>query len=518
MLNRRGGARPLLEFAKMTDNESMNSTIPLYTAQQVRTLDRAAIDEAGIQGHVLMARAGQAVWDFLHRHWPDARSIVVACGTGNNGGDGYVVARLAQESGCPSRVIQLGDAGRLTGDALRARNDWLAAGGEEHGYDKKSLTRADVIVDALLGTGLERPLEGEWRDLVEAINQAPTPVLAIDIPSGLHADSGAVLGACVRACHTVTFIGRKQGLYTGDGPQYAGTVTFTDLHVPASVYQQATPAARLLTEPPLGRLARPRTRTAHKGDHGHLLVIGGEAGMTGAVQLAGMAALRVGTGLVSIATRPEHAAMIAAVSPELMSHGVAGARELAALLKRADIVIVGPGLGQSRWARELFAAVLDTDLPLVVDADALNLLAREPESRDNWVLTPHPGEAGRLLKQSTRDVQADRFAAASALAGDYGGTVVLKGAGSLVCSAGEPVTVCALGNPGMATAGMGDVLSGVIAGLAAQGLGLRQATLAGVCVHGIAGDRAALAGERGMTARDVINELRAVMEAEGESR
>ncbi len=501
----------------MIDNDSMNSTIPLYTAHQVRELDRAAIDGAGIPGHALMQSAGEAVWEFLRRHWPDARSIVVACGTGNNGGDGYVVARLAQESGCQSRVIQLGDAGRMTGDALSARNDWLAAGGEEHSFDEKSLARADVIVDALLGTGLERPLEGEWRAVVEAINGASTPVLAIDIPTGLHSDSGTALGASIKACHTVTFIGRKQGLYTGDGPEYAGKVNFNDLNIPASVYPQVVPAAQLLSEPPLGRLARPRSRTAHKGHNGHVLVVGGAPGMTGAVQLAGMAALRVGTGLVSLATRPEHAAMIAAASPELMSHGVAEAGQLAPLLKRASIVVVGPGLGQSRWARGLLAAVLDTDLPLIVDADALNLLAREPETRDNWVLTPHPGEAGRLLKISARDIQIDRFAAASALATSYGGTAVLKGAGSLVARTATPVTVCAVGNPGMATAGMGDVLSGVIAGLAAQGLGLWQAAAAGVCVHGFAGDRAALTGERGLTARDVINELRAVMEAKGET-
>jgi NAD(P)H-hydrate epimerase len=501
----------------MIDNDSMNSTIPLYTAHQVRELDRVAIDEAGIPGHTLMQNAGEAVWDFLRRHWPDARSIVVACGTGKNGGDGYVVARLAQEAGCQSRVIQLGDGGRMTGDALSARNDWLAAGGEEHSYDEKYLARADVIVDALLGTGLERPLEGGWRAVVEAINGVSTPVLAIDIPTGLHGDSGTVLGASIRACHTVTFIGRKQGLYTGDGPEYAGKVAFNDLHIPEPVYREVVPAARLLSEPPLGRLALPRARTAHKGHNGHVLVIGGAPGMTGAVQLAGMAALRVGTGLVSLATRPEHAAMIAAASPELMSHGVAEAGQLAALLKRATIVVVGPGLGQSHWAREMLAAVLDTDLPLIVDADALNLLAREPETRDNWVLTPHPGEAGRLLKISARDVQVDRFAAASTLAANYGGTVVLKGAGSLVARTADPLMVCAVGNPGMATAGMGDVLSGVIAGLAAQGLGLRQAALAGVCVHGLAGDRAALAGERGLTARDVIDELRTVMEAEGET-
>ena len=235
--------------------------------------------------------------------------------------------------------------------------------------------------------------------------------------------------------------------------------------------------------------------------------------MNGALRLAGEAALRTGAGLVSLATRAEHAAAIAAACPELMSHGVGSARDLSRLLARATVVAVGPGLGRSRWAQDLLAAVLESSLPLVADADALNLLSREPLRRNDWVLTPHPGEAGRLLNQETAVVQGNRYAAVRALAETYGGVAVLKGAGTLVYHAGTPVAVCAAGNPGMATGGMGDVLSGVIAGLIAQGLEPPQAAMAGVCLHARAGDRAAGNGERGMTARDVIGELRAVMNA-----
>jgi hydroxyethylthiazole kinase-like uncharacterized protein yjeF len=491
----------------------MTTTQPLYTAAQVRELDRIAIDEVGIPGYTLMSRAGAAAWEALRRDWPEARRIVVVCGTGNNGGDGYVLARLAREAHCRVTVLQLGDAGRIGGAALTAREAYVAAGGAVSAAEPARLAEAEVIVDALLGTGLERPLEGEWRATVEALNGAAAPVLAIDIPSGLHADTGAVLGAAVKADRTVTFIGRKQGLYTGDAADFTGAVAFSDLAVPASVYQRIPPPARLVTAPLLGKLARPRPRTAHKGAHGHVLVIGGDHGMTGAVRLAGEAALRVGAGLVSLATRVEHAAALSAACPELMSHGVGSARELFPLLARATVVAAGPGLGRSPWARSLLAAALESSLPLLVDADALNLLSREPLRRDDWVLTPHPGEAGRLLKLETAAVQQNRYAAVHALGDAYGGVVVLKGAGTLVYRAGAPIDVCAAGNPGMAAGGMGDVLSGVIAGLIAQGLDLARAATAGVCLHAMAGDRAAGTGERGMTARDVIGELRAVLNA-----
>jgi hydroxyethylthiazole kinase-like uncharacterized protein yjeF len=491
----------------------MTTTLPLYTAEQMRELDRTAIEEAGIPGYTLMSRAGAAAWEALRGDWPDARRIIVVCGTGNNGGDGYVLARLALQANCHVAVLQAGEAARIGGDALTARDAYLAAGGEVHAGELAGLPEAEVIVDALFGTGLARALEGEWLATVEAINRAAVPVLAIDIPSGLHANTGAVLGAAVKANRTVTFIGRKQGLYTGQAAEFTGEITFSDLGVPAGTCRQPAASACLLTAPPLGVLATPRPRAAHKGANGHVLVIGGDHGMNGALRLAGEAALRTGAGLVSLATRTGHAAAIAAACPELMSHGVDSSRELFPLLARATVVAIGPGLGRSRWARALLAAVLESSLPLVVDADALNLLSREPLRRNDWVLTPHPGEAGRLLKQETARVQENRFAAVRALAETYGGVAVLKGAGTLVHHHGTPVAVCAAGNPGMAAGGMGDVLSGVIAGLIAQGLEPSQASLAGVCLHALAGDRAAVNGERGMTARDVIGELRAVMNA-----
>jgi NAD(P)H-hydrate epimerase len=499
----------------MTNDTSSAGPRPLYSAAQVRALDRAAIESAGIPGYTLMSRAGESCWSCLRDSWPAARSIAVLCGTGNNGGDGFVVGRLALAAGWQVAVLQLGAADRVRGDAQLAREAFIAAGGTVAPFTPAALDAADVIVDALLGTGLRQPPQGEWRAAIEAINQARAPVLAVDIPSGLQADTGAVAGVAVRAACTVTFIGRKAGLYTGQGPDYAGTVIFADLEVPRTVYQQVAPMAELQAWPLPGVLDRRRARTAHKGQHGHVLVIGGDHGMPGAVRLAGEAALRSGAGLVTLATRPEHAALLAAACPELMSHAVTRARDLQPLLRRATVVVIGPGLGRSAWAQALLAVVLEARQPQVIDADALNLLAAAPCPADHRVLTPHPGEAARLLDLSVAAVQADRLRAAQTMAERYGGSVVLKGAGSVVSRATCLPVVCAGGNPGMATAGMGDVLSGVIAGLLAQGLEPPVAAVAGACLHGSAGDRAAAAGERGMSARDVIAELRGVLNHAG---
>ena len=499
----------------MTNDTSISGPRPLYNAAQVRELDRTAIEAVGIPGYTLMTRAGERCWDCLRAGWPTVRVIAVVCGTGNNGGDGFVIARLALAAGLKVVVLQLGAADRIRGDALLAREAYVAAGGVIAAFTPGALEGADVIVDALLGTGLGRPPEGEWRAAIEAINQTPAAVLAVDIPSGLQADTGAVAGVAVRADRTVTFIGRKAGLYTGQGPDYAGEVVFSDLELPREVYQRAAPMAQLQTWPLPGVLERPRFRTAHKGQHGHVLVIGGDYGMAGAVRLAGESALRTGAGLVTLATRPEHAAVLAAACPELMSHGVTGVLDLKPLLRRATVIVIGPGLGQSSWAQSLLAAVLEAGQPRVIDADALNLLAGEPVRADQQVLTPHPGEAGRLLGTTAAAVQADRFTAAQEISERYGGTVVLKGAGTVITAAGQSPTVCAGGNPGMATAGMGDVLSGVLAGLLGQGLEPAVAAVTGVCLHGCAGDRAAVPGERGMTARDVIAELRAVLNTAG---
>lgn len=480
----------------------------LYRAAQVRELDRIAIQTFGIPGLTLMERAGRATFAALRRRWPEARRLAVLCGTGNNGGDGFVVARLAHEAGLVVEVLQVGDAARLAGDALAAAEALRAAGVEPRNFGPGRFPEADVVVDALFGTGLEREVTGVWREAVGAINASGAGVVAVDIPSGLHADTGAVLGAAVRAQVTVTFIGLKQGLFTAMGPDHCGTVLFDDLQVPPGVYASVTPAARRIRPEDLAVRLAPRPRGAHKGDHGHVLVVGGERGMAGAARMAGEAAARVGSGLVTVATRPEQAAVLAGVRPELMCHGVEGPRDLLPLLRRATVVAIGPGLGRSRWAQGLFTAVLDTKLPLVVDADALNLLAAEPVARGNWVLTPHPGEAARLLGSASQAVQADRFSAVAQLAQRYRAVAVLKGAGTLVQAEDGAVWLCDRGNPGMATGGMGDVLTGVIAGLAGQGLPLAEAAWAGVHLHAVAGDAAARDGERGMLALDLMPHLR----------
>lgn len=488
----------------------ISTSCNLYRAAQVRELDRISVEECHIPGSELMARAGQAVFDVLCARWPQARGITVVCGTGNNAGDGFVLARLAAQAGMKANVLQVGDVAQIKGDALDARQALLSSGVDISAFTPAALQAADVIVDALFGTGLDREVEADWRAALEAINAAHKPVLSLDIPSGLHADTGRILGAAVRADVTVSFIALKQGMFTAHGPDCCGSIVLHDLDLPPPVFERISPAAVKLQSSNLPQLGT-RLRNTHKGDYGRVLVIGGDHGMPGAVRLAAEAAARVGAGLVSIATRRAHAAVLSTQRPELLCYGVEQSAELRPLLSAAQVIVIGPGLGQSAWARELLSAILETTLPCVVDADALNLLAAQPVARDSWVLTPHPGEAARLLGGGATDIQADRFRAAQELQLRYGGVCVLKGAGTLVASGDGPVGVCTAGNPGMASAGMGDVLSGVIAGLLAQGLALRDAARLGVWLHAEAGDSAAHAGMRGLLAGDLMPHLRTLV-------
>jgi ADP-dependent NAD(P)H-hydrate dehydratase / NAD(P)H-hydrate epimerase len=481
----------------------------LWTAAQVRELDRRAIEIHGIPGRDLMERAGAAALDALRQRWPASRALTVVCGAGNNGGDGYVVARLARRAGFSIRALAVVGPQRLRGDAALACADFQRAGGEIVEWDGAGDPGGDgPIVDALLGTGLDRDLAGVFHAAVESVNAAGRPVMALDVPSGLHADHGRVMGTAIRADLTVCFIGLKLGLFTGRGPAFAGAVEFAHLGVPAALDDGLVPAARRLETSVLGDWLPPRPRDAHKGRFGHVLVVGGDKGMGGAVRLAGEAALRAGAGLVSVATRPEHVGALLTARPELMCHGVAGRGDLDGLLARATVVAAGPGLGRSDWAAELLDAVHESGLPCVLDADALNLLSAHPRRSDRWILTPHPGEAGRLLGTDAATVEADRPAAAHALRARYGGVVVLKGAGTLVCGAGPSLWLCDRGNPGMASAGVGDVLTGIVAGLAAQIGDLERAACAGVLVHALAGDDAATRGERGLVASDLLAALR----------
>lgn len=481
----------------------------LYTAAQVRALDLRAIEQFGLPGYELMTRAGHATLNALRRRWPDARSVVVCCGPGNNGGDGYVVARIARAQGLRVHAIALVDPSRLQGDARRACDEFVASGGDCEAWQPRLLAQGDVIVDALFGTGLARDVSGTAAECIAAINAAGRPVVAVDIPSGLQSDTGHVLGAAVRADLTVSFIGRKVGCHLAAGPDYTGDIIFDDLGVPLATYDDEVPVLRLLDAAVVNAALPKRARTSHKGRHGHVLVIGGAEGMGGAVRLAGEAALRTGAGLVTVAAHPHSLAALNA-RPELMSVAIGSATDLEHALERATVVALGPGLGQSPWSMEVFRVALAAAKPMVVDADALNLLAAEPQRRDDWVLTPHPGEAARLLVSTSTGIQDDRRAAAAELQSRCGGTVVLKGAGSIVQCVDGGGWLCDRGNPGMAAAGMGDVLTGVIAGIAAQCGDLALAARAGVWVHATAGDRAAAsAGERGLLASDVIDQLRA---------
>ncbi len=486
----------------------------LYTAAQVRAMDRALMDR-GIPGIELMNRAGRAAFTEAMRRWPDADRITVLCGTGNNGGDGFVFARLAREAGCAVRVLLVGEAERIRDDARLAWEAMDAAGITAEPF-AGDLGAADLLVDGLFGTGLDRDVAGPYRAAIDALNEHEAPLLALDLPSGLHADSGAVLGAAVKATVTVTFVALKRGLFTAEGPDHCGEVILDDLGAPAGFFADHPPATRLLRFPPAS-LPR-RRRNSHKGEFGHVLVVGGDAGMPGAARLAAEAALRSGAGLVSVATHPAHAPFLNLGRPELMVHPLEERGDLVELLSRATVVAVGPGLGRGVWGRAAIRALAGWQGPLVVDADALGHLEAlmsvgDPEWR---VFTPHPGEAARLLGTTAREVQRDRFRALEALTALAPGHWLLKGCGTLIASPGTPVRVCADGNPGMAGGGVGDVLTGLTAGLLAQaassGWAPAQVVDLAVAVHARAGDHAAReGGERGLAAADLFPRIRRLL-------
>jgi len=488
----------------------------LYTAEQTRQLDRRAIEVFGIPGIRLMSRAGRAAFELLLELWPQPPQLHIYCGTGNNGGDGFVVASLARARGIPVRVCQVGDAAKIGGDAALARQQASADGVEMLPFDPSQTPAEGVVVDALLGTGLSGDVRGDYAVAIDFLNSLQLPVLAIDTPSGLCSDSGRVLGSAVRADATISFIGAKRGLFTGAAPALTGPVHLDTLEVPAAVYEGVPADCFMLDLEELLLRLPPLNRDAHKGQFGHALVIGGNYGMAGAALMAAEAAARCGAGLVSAATRAEHVAAFVARRPEIMTHAVAGANDMDALLHRVDAIAVGPGLGRDPWAEQMLYRADARAVPTVLDADGLNLLAAgrvlEHTPVDKRILTPHPGEAARLLQCDTAEVQADRFAAVRELQRRYGGAVLLKGVGTLVCG-GDTVYLCPYGNPGMASGGMGDVLSGVLVALLAQGLSPLDAACLGACLHSRAADLAAARGARGMLASDLMPHLRKLLDS-----
>ena len=477
----------------------------LFTAHQIRLMDQMLINEYGIPGLTLMSRAADASVDLLRKRYPLARRVIVFCGTGNNAGDGYLVAAKLQDRAVDVLVVQVGDPQKLGEDASTARDrcaqqavpimDWDAFQGDGAG-------QADVLVDALLGLGTTGPAREPFAQAIEWLNTQQAPVIALDVPSGLHPDFGVAEGAVVHASHTVTFIALKLGLAAEQGPDFSGEVCVAPLGAPDAFFDQFEGKGVDVIEP---LALPPRSRAAHKGHFGHVLVVAGGEGMAGAGLLAASAALRTGAGLVTLATHPSHAPSLAAYQPELMIQGVSDADALTSLLERATVVAVGPGLGQSQWSEGLLNRVMDSALPMVMDADALNMLAERPSKLPNAILTPHPKEAARMLGAEV--VRPDRLEVLHMLQDRYQSVVVLKGAATLVHD-GKRALINGTGSPAMATAGMGDALTGCIAGLVAQGLDLGHAAAQGVAHHGRAGEWAAAdLGEVAVIASDVIARL-----------
>lgn len=511
----------------------------LYTSEQVRLLDSIAISQFGHTGFELMHVAADSAMKAALARWPDTDFVRVFAGSGNNAGDGFLCAMLAFEAGLACEVLLVGDPAKLSEDAKSAYaqavkaevpmvpfSEYIAADSPEYGHC--------IEVDALLGIGLDRKVSGDYARAIEGINASAHPVVAIDIPSGLCANTGMPLPKAVVADLTVTFIAMKQGLLTGQGRDHCGEIEFSDLGLPTQVYQCTDAPKAFVSRIDTSLLPKnlaPRKPSSHKGSNGHVVVVGGDTDYGGAIILSAQAAFRGGAGLVSVVSRSCHRPAALARCPELMwlgtedlqQHGAAGENQLdaklSALLSRATAVVLGPGLGRNKWSHTLFNQVISSckakRTPLVIDADGLywlgDRLSGGGTSTSNWLLTPHPGEAAALLNISIQQVQQNRFAAVQQLSQLVGGSCLLKGSGSLISHGSAPhkIQLCSEGNPGMGTGGMGDLLAGLIGALIGQGLSLETALSCGVCVHGEAGDMAASdAGERGLLASDLLPYIR----------
>ncbi|WP_420066054.1 bifunctional ADP-dependent NAD(P)H-hydrate dehydratase/NAD(P)H-hydrate epimerase [Pectobacterium colocasium] len=495
----------------MTENiRKREDALPdsVFYAEWVRREEARAARESGFSLWELMLRAGEAAFQVARECYPSARRWRVLAGHGNNGGDGYVVASLALAAGIDVDVVACTSDKPLPDEARLARQRWLEQGGCVQDVNTQDAGTPwpegiDLIVDGLLGTGFSAAPRAPYAALMTQANIYPAPIVSLDIPSGLHAETGACAGVAICAAQTVTFIALKLGLLTGRAREQVGTLHYHSLGLQPWLDDQIAPIRRL-TAAHLAEWLSPRPAGQHKGDNGRLLVVGGNAGFGGAVLMAADAALHSGAGLVRVLTHKQYQSTFLIARPELMVQEMT-TDTLRQGLEWADVVVIGPGLGQDEWGKNALRLAENCNKPMLWDADALNLLAINPHKRQNRVLTPHPGEAARLLNCRISDIESDRLLAATRLAKRYGGVVVLKGAGTLIVSERDEVAIADVGNPGMATGGMGDVLSGIVGGLLAQKLSLYDAACAGSVVHGAAADGlAARRGTRGMLATDLL--------------
>jgi hydroxyethylthiazole kinase-like uncharacterized protein yjeF len=482
---------------------------PLYTVDGIRALEAAAVMRD--RQIPLMARAGLAAAKLARALLGGAKSnVLVLAGAGNNGGDALEVATHLKRRARRVDVVFTGDTGKLPHDAGQALAKWQAAGGRLLAAIPAN-PRYDLVVDGLFGIGLTRPIGGAIAELIRAANALPAMKFALDIASGINADTGAIMGTAIRATHTITFIARKPGLYTLDGPDHCGEVVLAELGLDATAL--ARPEGRLVTGAILAAPLLARPRNFHKGLAGSLAIVGGAAGMVGAALLAGRAAIKLGAGKVFLGLLTEHPPYVDYAQPELML------RKPEELLAEVPLTAVatGPGLGTDSAAQRVLTQALRLEVPLVIDADALNLIAAYgvlqsavQARKSATMLTPHPAECARLLGASTADVQADRIAAAKRLAARLNAWVALKGNGTVIASPEGRWWINASGNPGMASAGMGDVLTGLVGALAAQGCDPERALIAGVHLHGAAADALAArgVGPVGIVAGELVDEAR----------
>jgi NAD(P)H-hydrate epimerase len=509
----------------------MGAMTPVLSREQMRAFDAHAIEKCRVPSLLLMENAGRGIVDaaaaLLPRGWAGSR-VTVVCGSGNNGGDGLVIARRLAVAGARPTVVMAAGVDKLSPDARTNLEAYRGIGGAvralSHGGSMaplaEALREADLVVDALFGTGLDRAIEGHLAAVVRETSAAAAPVLAVDLPSGLDANTGGVLGVAVEADLTATLAQLKLGLMTPNGSRLAGRVVVVDIGVPAAHDALPGPLAQAIEVRDLATWVRPRAPGAHKTTGGHVLVIGGSPGKVGAPQLVARGAMRAGAGLTTLATWPETAATIEAHVLESMTARIARddpEDALAALLGGKHAVVVGPGLGTGPDARSLVERVLRLHRgPIVVDADALTMFARQPGGLSGLpaaVLTPHPGELARITDTTPPQVEADRFAAARGLARATGAVVVLKGAHTVVAAPDARIAVSPVACPALATAGSGDVLGGVIGAMACA-LPPFEAACAGVMLHALAGQAWSAAhggADRGMLASEIADGIPSVL-------
>lgn len=506
------------------------------TANEMREIDRSAIQDYGVPGAVLMENAGVAVVRQLETIIDQVadRKFCILAGKGNNGGDGYVIARHLVNQGARVKVFLLGEKTAVSGDA-KINLDIIDRMGidvieivTERDWDKIKVaaTFADCLVDALLGTGFRGEIEGELALLIDIINAAGKLVVAVDIPSGVNADTGQVCGKAVEATHTVTFGLPKPGLFLYPGADYTGELTVADIGIPAAIAAEQQIKQNIVMAGMIRSILPRRSPAAHKGMSGRVAVVAGSRGLSGAAAMAAEGALRAGAGLITLAAPGSLQDVLAIKLTEVMTRPLdetpAGTvsqeavPEIAALAAKSDVLAIGPGLGRDASTMAAVRAVIESaECPLVIDADALYALAGYTDMLADCaalpVLTPHPGEMARLTGLSTQAVNADRVGVARQAALDWGSIVVLKGARTVIAFPDGEVYINTTGNAGMATGGTGDVLTGIIASLIAQGLSSHDAAVAGVYIHGLAGDIAAASGMVGMAATDVIKALPAAL-------